>query len=348
MPLVRQNAMRNSKTQTRTRAGFGYFLVLNALMPSVYSQQPNLWHDTSPHTVRFVTVERNIRLEVLDWGGPGQPIVLLAGGGNTAHVFDDFAPKLAVDFHVYGITRRGFGASQFSAIKNVDRLGKDVFAVLDSLKIEKPVLAGHSIAGAELSLVARISPQRIKALIYLEAAYPYAFSNSQSPTMPEFLGLNGPQSPSPSQSDLRSFGTLQKWDAKTYGFRLPISEFRQTWDSTVDGRPTKPRDFPGYAVLSTIVADSIKHSEITVPCLIIFAVPHIREEWTINNPNPKVRAAAEAYFAKIDSLTDRQTKAIEKAIPAARVIKLRGMHYIFITNESDVLHFLRRFVRQIH
>jgi hypothetical protein len=25
-------------------------------------------------------------------------------------VFDEFAPKLATDHHVYGITRRGFGA----------------------------------------------------------------------------------------------------------------------------------------------------------------------------------------------------------------------------------------------
>ena len=32
---------------------------------------------------------------------PGRPVVLLAGGGNTAHVFDEFAPKLATDHHVY-------------------------------------------------------------------------------------------------------------------------------------------------------------------------------------------------------------------------------------------------------
>jgi len=67
--------------------------------------------DESPHTVHFVTVDSNIKLEVLDWGGSGRAIVLLAGLGNTAHVFDDFAPKLAGTYHVYGITRRGFGNS---------------------------------------------------------------------------------------------------------------------------------------------------------------------------------------------------------------------------------------------
>ena len=125
----------------------GGFIVLTALAVSVYSQSAPSWRDPSPHTVRFVAVEDNVRLEVLDWGGTGRPVVLLAGGGNTAHVFDEMAPKLANDYHVYGITRRGFGASGFSASdKPVDRLRDDVLAVLGALKLERPVLVGHSIA----------------------------------------------------------------------------------------------------------------------------------------------------------------------------------------------------------
>ena len=68
------------------------------------------WHDPSQHKVMFVTVEEGVQLEVLDWGGSGRPIVLLAGRGFTAHVFDGFAEKLTDSYHVYGITRRGFGA----------------------------------------------------------------------------------------------------------------------------------------------------------------------------------------------------------------------------------------------
>src|SRR5215510_14998008 len=104
----------------------GLVLLLTLSVTSGYCQPSTTWHDPSPHTTRFVTVEKDGQLEVLDWGGRGKPIVLLAGGGNTAHVFDDFAPKLAANFHVYGITRRGFGASQFSPIDNVDRLDKDI------------------------------------------------------------------------------------------------------------------------------------------------------------------------------------------------------------------------------
>lgn len=56
------------------------------------------WKDPSPHTMQFVTADNTankpVNLEVLDWGGSGRPLVLLAGLGNTAHIFDKFAPNL--------------------------------------------------------------------------------------------------------------------------------------------------------------------------------------------------------------------------------------------------------------
>ena len=89
--------------------------VLFALLAvPLYSQSASAWNDPSPHVTRFVSVDKDVRLEVLDWGGSGRLIVLLAGGGNTAHVFDDFAPRLRAHNHVYGITRRGFGASGYT------------------------------------------------------------------------------------------------------------------------------------------------------------------------------------------------------------------------------------------
>jgi pimeloyl-ACP methyl ester carboxylesterase len=67
--------------------------------------------DTSSRTVRFVQVDKDVKLEVLDWGGTGRPLIFLAGNGNTAHAFDKFAPQFTTKHHVYGITRRGFGDS---------------------------------------------------------------------------------------------------------------------------------------------------------------------------------------------------------------------------------------------
>lgn len=130
---------------------------------------------TSTANQQFVTVERDVELEVLDFGGTGRPVVLLAGLGDTAHVFAAFATKLTTNYHVLGITRRGFGLS--SAPKSgydAERLGADVIAVIDALHLDRPVLAGHSVAGEELSSVATFHPEKIAGLIYLDAGNAYA------------------------------------------------------------------------------------------------------------------------------------------------------------------------------
>src|SRR3989442_12005382 len=132
--------------------------------------------DESPHTVHFVTGDGNVKLEVLDLGGSGRALVLLAGLGDTGHVFYDFAPPLANTYHVYGITRRGFGASSVpDSGYSADRLGDDVLAVIDSLGLTRPILVGHSIAGQEMSSIASRHPEKVAGLVYLEAAYFYAY-----------------------------------------------------------------------------------------------------------------------------------------------------------------------------
>jgi non-heme chloroperoxidase len=129
----------------------------------VRATETTTWlHDASLHASQFVTVDKNVALEVLDWGGSGRSVVFLAGLGNTAHVFDEFAPKLTNSYHVYGITRRGFGLSSAPEVGySADRLGDDILAVLDALKIQRPVLIGHSIAGEELSSIGSRHPERV-------------------------------------------------------------------------------------------------------------------------------------------------------------------------------------------
>jgi non-heme chloroperoxidase len=292
-----------------------------------------------------VSVDQNVRLEVLDWGGSGRPVVLLAGGGNTAHVFDEFAPKLTAQCHVYGITRRGFGASGFSAAENgVDRLRDDVLAVIDALKLTRPVLVGHSISGAELSSVGILHPYRAAGLVYLEAGYPYAFDSDKGPTMKEFQEIRGPQPPTPGDSDLASFSALQKWDEQVYGFRIPEAEFRQAWDSTSDGRVEKARDFPGSQIFMKIMTGTKRHTDIPVPALAIFAIPHVPETWMSKSTDPAVREAVKAYFTRLDALAEKQAKAFEDGVHTARVIRLRSAHYIFLSNEADVLREMRAFL----
>jgi pimeloyl-ACP methyl ester carboxylesterase len=131
--------------------------------------------DASPHRTHFVTVDQDVKLEVLDWGGSGPPLVFLAGLGNSAHVFDKFAPKLISHYHVYAITRRGFGASSAPAATlanySADRLADDILAVCTALHIVRPVLIGHSIAGEELGSIGLRQPERVAALVYLSPGY---------------------------------------------------------------------------------------------------------------------------------------------------------------------------------
>lgn len=271
-------------------------ILLVSLIAPLYSQSSAAWKDPSPHMTRFVSVDKNVRLEVLDWGGSGRSIVFLAGGGFTAHVFDDFAPKLTGHYHVYGITRRGFGASGYSSTENVaDRLGEDVLAAIDSLKLDRPILVGHSIAGAELSWIANSHPDRVAALVYLDAGYSYAFDNGMGASIQEMQEIHGPQPPPPNGADLASFSALQKYYERVNGFGFPEGELRQQWESTSNGGAGKQRDFPGDAMLMTLIMGTKKYTDIPAPALVIFANPHSLGTWVDDNTDPSVRAAAKAY-----------------------------------------------------
>src|SRR5436190_17070480 len=89
----------------------GVALLAAICMLNAQDRRSNAWRDATKHTVQFVMVDKGVRLELLDWGGTGRPVLLLTGSGHTAHVYDEFAPQLIDCCHVYGITRRGYGES---------------------------------------------------------------------------------------------------------------------------------------------------------------------------------------------------------------------------------------------
>jgi non-heme chloroperoxidase len=321
-------------------------LLLLAIVSLLQAQQLSAWKDPSPHITHFVAVDKNVSLEVLDWSGSGRPLVLLAGGGDTAHVFDDFAPKLTPTFHVYGVTRRGFGESGFSPEGwGADRLGDDVLAVLDSLKLEKPILVGHSLGGEELSSVATRYPSRVAGLVYIEAGYPYAFDSGKGPTWKEFEDAMRlmPNAPPPSETDpaLASFAAFQQACTRALGITYPEGELRQQYTTTPDGRVGKQRDFPGGALL---LQGMKKYANISVPTLAIFAIPHAQPKWMTDSADPKVREAAKASSSAIDALGARQAMAFEKGVPTAHVVRLPGAdHYVYLSNEADVLREMKSF-----
>jgi len=323
-------------------------LVIAGFVP-LAAQEAGAWKDPSLHRISFVTVDKDVRLEVLDWGGSGRPLVLLTGLGNNAHVFDDFAPKLTPDYHVIAITRRGYGASTIAASGyDANRLGDDVLAVLDSLNLKDPVLVGHSIAGEELSSVGSRHSERVAGLVYLDAAYPYAFDNGKGITMAELneLGKTIPAPPPPSGSDLTSYSALEDWWVRVRGFRMPEADFRQGRSTNSDGTPGERRTPANIPQM--VLAGTSKFTEIKVPVLALCAMPEATRGYLRDSPNPDVRTATQAYDTRYNVAKEKQLKSFQEGIPQARVVRIANAdHYIFITNEVEVLAEMRDFLSKL-
>src|SRR5687767_11741556 len=105
----------------------------------------------SNHKSDFVNVN-GIRLHYLDWGGTGSTLIFLTGMGASAYIFDKFAARFNDKFHVLALTRRGHGDSDYPETGyDADTLTEDIRQFMDHLNIEKAILAGHSLAGVELT-----------------------------------------------------------------------------------------------------------------------------------------------------------------------------------------------------
>lgn len=114
-----------------------------------------------------------VKLHYIDWGGTGEPMVLLAGLGDTAHQYRGLAPKLASRFRVVGLTRRGHGQSDRPNFGyDLTTLVEDIRRFFDALGIERSILVGHSFGGLEIPLFAIRYPQRVEAIVYLDALFP--------------------------------------------------------------------------------------------------------------------------------------------------------------------------------
>lgn len=307
--------------------------------------------DPSPHSVQFIAVDDNLKLEVLDWGGSGRPLVLLAGLGDTAHRFDRFAPNLTSAYHVYGITRRGFGVSSAPAPANnnysADRLGDDVLAVLDALKLSHPVLMGHSIAGEEMSSIATRHPERVGGLVYLDAGYSYAFYdrsrgdlNIDSIELRKKLGQLAPGSlvaglGSPDQKVL----IQQLLQTDLPQLQKDLEEQLKTLQ--VMAGPSRPTQIP--PILQAVMGGEQKYTDFRVPVLAIFAVPH--DLGPAFQGDPAARASAEASDL---ARTGAQADAFENGIHSARVVRLaHANHYVFLSNEADVLREINLFIGRL-
>jgi non-heme chloroperoxidase len=319
------------------------------LAPTVHGQQAAPWHDPSKHKIQFVTVEEGVRLEVLDWGGSGRNVVLLAGSGNTAHIFDNFAEKLSgACCHVYGITRRGFGASTHpDSGYDQQRLADDVLQVLDALKLVAPVVAGHSMSGEELTTLGDEHSDRLAGLVYLDAAAdPTDYPGSSAAYMalfsklPAAMRANGS---APDASDLRSFQALHDFKVRQNGFEYPEAELHNTYNRNPDGSvgsgnaPDKVHFAIGRGALPR------DYSRIRVPILALFSSLSINYRY--QPKDARERTAVEEFDAATEVYDKRNKKNLLNAKGGVRIVDLpEADHYLFLSNEAEVLREMRAFI----
>jgi len=286
-----------------------------ALRPG--AQSSGAQRDPSPHQVRWVTVDSSVKLEVLDWGGSGRPLVLLACYLST-HVYDEFAPKLTDQFHVYGITRRGIGASDKPATGySVQQSANDLFDAFNSLKLQQALLVGHSCAGQVLTMFAAQHADRLRGLVYLDGATDPTLTADVGSPMPDFATLPRPMSERPARN----------WD-------FPEAVNQERLDPVIRKAITvDARMKPDYA-------------RVRVPVLAIYQEQRPFEEvaagYTIRNDQE--RAALRQYYAATRALYTRWQEDLLAGAPTARIVKLTGANlFMFLSNEADVLREIRGF-----
>jgi len=119
----------------------------------------------------FIQTDR-IKLHYLDWGGSGQPLVLLHAWGDSPYIFEGIANSLKKNFRIIAYSKRGHGKSETTySLYDNSTLVSDLKLLLDSLNIEKANLLGWSMAGNEITEFATKYPERTNRLIYFEGGY---------------------------------------------------------------------------------------------------------------------------------------------------------------------------------
>lgn len=267
------------------------------------------------------------RLHYVDWGGQGPPLILLAGFGDTARAFDSLAPRLASSRHVYAFTRRGFGLSeQTPGTYNAATFADDIVAMMDALGIERADLVGHSIAGAELVMVARDHPERVRRLVYLDAAYDRSNALKMEAEDP------APRKPSP--TDLSSYEALASWRAGALGVPPSAIENNVRQLFVWNGTRLMPRSGP--KVMADVAAGGLlavapDYGSIAAPSLALYA-PKDQPEQLPAGARDSDRAASVAYgLRRIRPwMLREQARFLEKA-PCGVALEVPGAtHFVHL------------------
>lgn len=105
-------------------------------------------------------------------GGDKPPVVMLHGMSDNGLCWTQVAMDMEKDFDVVMIDARGHGASTVERTDfSFELLATDVAGVIDALRLDKPVLVGHSMGGQVATVVGARFPGKVSRIALEDPAY---------------------------------------------------------------------------------------------------------------------------------------------------------------------------------
>ncbi|NQW22939.1 MAG: alpha/beta hydrolase [SAR202 cluster bacterium] len=144
----------------------------------------------------WVTVD-GLSFHYRNWGGSGQPIVLLHGLASTCHIWDMVAPILAQDHAVIAVDQRGHGETDKpDEGYDIATVTQDALGVIKQLGVDKPIVIGHSWGGSVALNLAVVAPESVKGLTWVDGGminvsnrYPNIEDAKIEMAPPDFTGV---------------------------------------------------------------------------------------------------------------------------------------------------------------
>lgn len=117
--------------------------------------------------VQHIEVEPGVRLAVRVSGAADKPAIVFSNSlASDLGMYDEVAERLAADARLIRYDTRGHGQSDApESGYSIERLGRDVIAILDALKIERAVVCGTSLGGLIAMWLGLHAADRVSGLI---------------------------------------------------------------------------------------------------------------------------------------------------------------------------------------
>ncbi|HKR10373.1 MAG TPA: alpha/beta hydrolase [Gemmatimonadaceae bacterium] len=124
------------------------------------------------YRVSFPRLRSGIRVRVVEKGNvSAPPVLMIHGWGCSAYIFRENMPAVAeAGFRAIALDLKGHGLSdkpQRASEYTIDSLVDHVKDVIDALKLERPVLVGHSLGASLIYHFASRHSERVRALALL-------------------------------------------------------------------------------------------------------------------------------------------------------------------------------------